>query len=59
MSDYHWRRDADGRPVHTWIEKLDGTVVDPTRWVFEGVWPYIYEGPRDWYDKGVLPLEAQ
>lgn len=43
-----------GRPFthHGWIETVDG-VVDPTRWVFEGVTPYIYDGLiDDNYDKG-------
>lgn len=40
------------RPLvpHGWIEKAAGIVVDPTRWVFEDVSPYIYEGPNDHYD---------
>jgi hypothetical protein len=30
---------------HGWIERPGGrTVVDPTRWVFEGVAPYLYSG---------------
>jgi len=48
-----------GRPIvrHGWVRLKDGTVVDPTRWVFEGVEPYIFVG-RDtgdgsWpYDEG-------
>ena len=59
MQHSSWRKDATGLPVHVWIEKLDGTVVDPTRWVFEGVWPYIYEGPPDYYGRAVLPIEAK
>lgn len=51
-----WLRDAKGRPIHVWIERPDGTVVDPTRWTFEGVWPYVYVGPKDLYDDVVLPL---
>lgn len=37
-----------GRQVtrHGWIERRT-TLVDPTRWVFESVEPYIYVGPRD------------
>ena len=35
---------------HGWVECEDGVIVDPTRWVFEGVPPYIYEGPSDHYD---------
>jgi hypothetical protein len=26
---------------HSWIELPDGTIVDPTRWVFENVEPYV------------------
>ena len=52
-----WRQDAQGRPVHVWIELPDGTVLDPTRWTFEGVWPYVYQGPADFYGAAVLPLE--
>lgn len=42
------------RPFHQhgWIELPDGTVVDPTRWVFEHVAPYIYVGDADDYDVG-------
>lgn len=29
---------------HGWVLQPDGTVVDPTRWVFEDVEPYIYVG---------------
>jgi hypothetical protein len=28
---------------HGWIETPDGKIIDPTRWVFEDVEPYIYE----------------
>ena len=27
---------------HGWIEMKDGRIFDPTRWVFEGVEPYVY-----------------
>ncbi len=37
---------------HGWILRPDGTIVDPTRWVFENVEPYIYEGENDHYDEG-------
>ena len=37
---------------HGWLELEDGSVVDPTRWVFEGVEPYIYQGENDFYDVG-------
>lgn len=45
-----WRRDSKGYPMHSWIEQADGTIVDPTRWVFEGVLPYIYRGLSDFYE---------
>lgn len=43
-----------GRPIthHGWIRMCDGSVVDPTRWCFEGAEPYIYHGPPDHYDEG-------
>lgn len=36
-----------GRPLtqHSWAESEEG-VLDPTRWAFEGVEPYIFTGPR-------------
>lgn len=39
---------------HGWIETSDGRLVDPTRWVFEGVVPYIYVAalPNPEYDEG-------
>jgi hypothetical protein len=39
----------EGRPFthHGWIEMPDGSIVDPTRWVFEGRKPYIYAGTLD------------
>jgi len=37
---------------HGWIEKGDGAIVDPTRWVFEGAQPYVYVGRNDHYDAG-------
>ena len=44
---------------HGWIERADGMIVDPTRWVFEGVEPYIYEGlPSMEYDEGANLLRA-
>jgi hypothetical protein len=43
-----------GQPFqrHGWIEQPDGRVVDPTRWVFEKVKPYIYCGSGKDYDAG-------
>ncbi len=43
---------------HGWIEAPDGQVIDPTRWVFEMVDPYIYHGPGDDYDAGKQRLIA-
>ena len=37
---------------HGWVDVGDGTVIDPTRWVFENVEPYLYHGPSDHYDEG-------
>ena len=47
-SPWSWRK-MNGVPVHTWIETSDGRVVDPTRWVFEFAWPYVYVGINDHY----------
>ena len=43
------------RPIvqHGWIELLDKRIFDPTRWVFEGVEPYVYVNENnDDYDIG-------
>lgn len=56
---YHGYIDKDsifgGRPFthHGWVVRADD-IVDPTRWVFEGIDPYIYIGPKDddAYDPG-------
>lgn len=56
----HWLGPADpdsmkGLPFvrHGWIECEDGTIIDPTRWVFEGTKPYIWVGTNDGnYDPG-------
>jgi hypothetical protein len=37
---------------HGWIETPRGLVVDPTRWVFRMVAPYIFYGPSLDYDAG-------
>jgi hypothetical protein len=34
------------------------TIIDPTRWVFEADFPYIYVGPSDHYDMGGNALRA-
>ncbi len=45
---------------HGWIERADGMIVDPTRWVFEGVEPYIFVGlPSMEYDEGANLLRAR
>jgi hypothetical protein len=41
-----------GAPNHGWVLLDDDTVFDPTRWVFEGLEPYLYEGLADFYDEG-------
>lgn len=55
----HWK----GRPYaqHEWLELEDGTVVDPTRWSFEGKDPYVFVGgptnTEDWpYDEAGVRL---
>ena len=37
---------------HGWVELENGTIVDPRRYIFEGVEPYIYVGKNDHYDAG-------
>jgi hypothetical protein len=51
----------DDRPIarHGWVRLPDGQVLDPTRWVFEGVDPYIYIGSGDDYDFGAADLRAR
>src|SRR5262245_61976041 len=46
-----WSEDGVSSRRHTWIELADGTVVDPTRYVFEGAKPYIYVGVKDEYEE--------
>ena len=50
---------ATGRTAvrHGWI-RSDNTIIDPTRWVFEYVTPYIYVGPVDEaeYDFGMSEI---
>jgi len=58
-----WKKRADGGPVHHgWIvlpgprgdyTEATETIVDPTRWSFEDVKPYIWSGQNDGnYDEG-------
>ena len=52
-------RRALGFCQHGWILMVaDGSVVDPTRWVFEDVEPYIYRGKADYYDEGGNGIRA-
>jgi hypothetical protein len=44
-----WTKLPSGHALHSWIRRPDGTAVDPTRFVFEGKAPYVYEGPEDFY----------
>lgn len=39
---------------HGWLELPDGRIYDPTRYVFENDYPYIYFGwgNPEWYDNG-------
>jgi hypothetical protein len=38
---------------HGWVLLADGRILDPTRWVFEAVEPYIWAGENDGsYDEG-------
>lgn len=43
---------------HGWILLKGNTVIDPTRYVFEGREPYIYDGIADFYDEGGNALRA-
>jgi hypothetical protein len=47
---------TDFRPQHGWIELPDGSICDPTRWVFEDVDPYLYISTNNnlEYQKGDL-----
>ncbi len=52
----YWKNTANLLPFHQhgWIIVPDkaGTIIDPTRFSFENVEPYIYIGPNDFYDEG-------
>ena len=37
---------------HGWLELPDKSIIDPTRFEFEQVEPYIYVGKNDYYDAG-------
>lgn len=55
----------DGIPIrHGWIEQDDGTIIDPTRWVFEGDYPYIAvisedDWEHDEYDPGMQQFKKR
>jgi hypothetical protein len=42
--------------LHQWIVRPNGIVVDPTRWCFEGVAPYVYVGQADHYQEWADPF---
>lgn len=51
--DGFWSHKADfGFIRHGWVLLDDGSVIDPTRWSFENVKPYVYIGENDHYDEG-------
>lgn len=43
---------AEPRVRHGWVVTGPGLIIDPTRFVFERVAPYIYHGPNDYYADG-------
>ena len=53
----------DGRTIvrHGWVVCEDGSIIDPTRWVFEGTEPYIAQAPAEHheYDEGGNALLAK
>ena len=53
LGPVHHKSIFAGRPVvpHGWIDS-SGTIVDPTRWVFEMAKPYVFVGENDFYDVG-------
>ncbi len=55
----YWK-DRRGMPFvhHGWVKLPDGRVLDPTRWSFEDVKPYLYLGPPDHYDEGGNQIRA-
>ena len=52
-----------GQPFsqHHWIVNGDDSIIDPTRWCFEGLPPYIWHGfdEDDYYDEGANQLNAE
>ena len=41
------KRSTQAFQRHGWVVTPDGTVIDPTRWVFEAALPYIFEGKKE------------
>jgi hypothetical protein len=48
----YWSPAPHGFHQHGWVRLPDGRVLDPTRWSFENVEPYLYLGEADHYDEG-------
>ncbi len=66
----HWRgpvaeksiffnKSSLGFVQHGWVLLPDNSIIDPTRWCFEAVKPYVYKGPNDHYDEGGNAWRAQ
>lgn len=49
---YWFRKTGCSFIQHGWVLLPDGRVLDPTRWSFENVEPYLYLGEADVYDEG-------
>lgn len=59
-SVFHDRHRSCGFTGHGWVSLPDGRVLDPTRWVFEAVAPYLYIGDAEGAsssEHGGAPLE--
>jgi hypothetical protein len=53
-------KSAAGFCRHGWVKLADGSIVDPTRWCFEAVSPYVFHGPNcGKYDEGGNQLRAK
>lgn len=48
----HWTPNGMNIQRHAWVVLDGGRILDPTRWSFENVDPYIYIGQGDDYDEG-------
>jgi hypothetical protein len=44
---------------HGWIRSSNTTIIDPTRWSFEAVDPYIYTGPADSQDYDLYGMKVR